>query len=687
MHKIISGVQTAFVKGRQILDGVLIANEVIEEARRLKREVIFLKVDFEKAYDSVDWDFLEFVMSKMNFPSKLRKWIRESLSSAMISVLINGSPTKEFKMERGLRQGDPLSPFLFLMVAEGFNCLMSKAVMDKEFLGYGVGSDEELTISHLQFADDTLVIGKRRWSNIFTLKANLQLFELISGLKVNFYKSELIGINIEESWLKDAASALNCKVGSLPFNYLGLPIGADPRKLRTWEPVIKSLRRRLLSWKNRALSMGGRLVLLKSVLTALPIYFLSFFKAPSGIISLTESLFKSFLWGESEEAKKIHWVKWDRICMAKDRGGLGVRDLRAFNNALLGKWWWRIRTEKEALWYKVLEQKYGDKVDEWNRSRSQWWRDLISIRKLQGRGGEDWFEENIRREVGDGKNTYFWKDPWVEGESLCSIFRRLYDLSLDKEMKVADMIDEEEGVDKINWRWRRNLFEWEKEMVEVCEGVVLSVKRRDGEEDCWKWRDENYTVKEAYRVIKEGDEEGETKCEWYKDVWNQLIPSNMSTLVWRLFLKRLPTKENLIRRGIMLNSSALCVGGCGNPETEEHLFFNCPMLGSVWRKIVNWLGVPLVLPEGGYIHLNTLKNMVPCNIKIRDKIAVIWFSTISSIWRTRNDMIFNHTGYDWEKLFEEIKIRSWRILRARSKGFSYDLSMWRTEPLVCLGAV
>jgi hypothetical protein len=254
-------------------------------------------------------------------------------------------------------------------------------------------------------------------------------------------------------------------------------------------------------------------------------------------------------------------------------------------------------------------------------------------------------------------------------------------------MKVGDMIDEEEGVDKINWRWRRNLFEWEKEMVEVCEGVVLSVKRRDGEEDCWKWRDENYTVKEAYRVIKEGDEEGETKCEWYKDVWNQLIPSNMSTLAWRLFLKRLPTKENLIRRGIMLNSSALCVGGCGNPETEEHLFFNCPMLGSVWRKIVNWLGVPLVLPEGGYIHLNTLKNMVPCNIKIRDKIAVIWFSTISSIWRTRNDMIFNHTGYDWEKLFEEIKIRSWRILRARSKGFSYDLSMWRTEPLVCLGAV
>jgi hypothetical protein len=544
MHNIISGVQTAFIQGRQILDGVMIANEVIEEAKRLNKEVVFLKVDFEKAYDSVDWDFLEFVMRKMNFPLKWRKWIRESISTAMMSVLINGSPTKEFKMERGLRQGDPLSPFLFLLVAEGFNVLMSKAVSDREFVGYGVGRDEELTISHLQFADDTLVIGKRRWGNIFTMKATLQLFELISGLKVNFHKSELIGINIEDSWLRDAAAVLNCKVGCLPFNYLGLPIGANPRKTRTWEPVINSLRKRLLSWKNRALSMGGRLVLLKSVLTALPIYFLSFFKAPSGIISLLESLFKKFLWGGSEEAKKIHWVKWDKICKAKERGGLGVRDLRAFNIALLGKWWWRIRNEKESLWYKVLEQKYGVNLEERITCNSPWYRDLISIKKYQGRGGVDWFEENIRREVGDGKNTSFWKDPWVDGDTLCNHFRRLFDLSLDKEVKVADMLIEEDGGKKINWRWRRNLFEWEKEMVEVCSALVFSVKMSVSEGDSWKWGEESYTVKEAYQVIKEGEEDGEPECVWYRDVWNKLIPLNMSTLVWRLFQKRLPTKEN-----------------------------------------------------------------------------------------------------------------------------------------------
>jgi hypothetical protein len=198
----------------------------------------------------------------------------------------------------------------------------------------------------------------------------------------------------------------------------------------------------------------------------------------------------------------------------------------------------------------------------------------------------------------------------VDGDILCNLFRKLFDLSLDKEVKVLEMIVEEEGAKKINSRWWRNLFEWEKEMVKVCSDLVLSVKRVDGEGDSWKWKDENYLMKDAYKVIKEGEEDGEIECEGYRDVWNQLIPSKMSTLAWRLFHRRLPTKGNLVRRGISLNSSSLCVGGCGKPETEDHVFFNCPMLRSVWRKIVNWLGVPLVFPEGGYNHLIILKNLV-----------------------------------------------------------------------------
>lgn len=159
-------------------------------------------------------------------------------------MLVNGSPTEEFCVGRGLRQGDPLSPFLFLIAAEGLNVLFKEVSGLGLFEGYAVG---ELTISHLQFADDTLIIGKKCSQNIWSIKAVLQLFELLSGLKVNFLKSHLVGINVEEEWLQEAAVFLNYKIGGFPFVYLGLSIGADARKRTTWLPVTSKLKNRLSS--------------------------------------------------------------------------------------------------------------------------------------------------------------------------------------------------------------------------------------------------------------------------------------------------------------------------------------------------------------------------------------------------------------------------------------------------------
>jgi hypothetical protein len=228
---VISEAQTAFVKDRQILDGILIANEVVDEARKFKKELLLFKVDFEKAYDSVDWGYLDAVMGKMAFPPLWRKWIRECVCTATASVLVNGSPTEEFPLQRGLRQGDPLSPFLFLLDAEGLNVLMSTMVERNEFTGYNVGDQGALTVSHLQFADDTLLLGAKSWANVRALRGVLVLFELMSGLKVNFHKSMLVGVNITDSWLHEAATALRCRVGNVPFLYLGLPIGGDSRRL------------------------------------------------------------------------------------------------------------------------------------------------------------------------------------------------------------------------------------------------------------------------------------------------------------------------------------------------------------------------------------------------------------------------------------------------------------------------
>ncbi|GLU08685.1 hypothetical protein SLE2022_255820 [Rubroshorea leprosula] len=139
MADLINENQSAFVGGRQIFDGILVLNEVVDAVRKSKQESFILKVDFKEAYDCVNWDFLDNMMEKSGFGERWRKWIMEYLGSASISILVNGSPTEEFKSEQGLRQGDPLSPFLFLLVAQGFHRLMSKAVEKGIIEGVGIG--------------------------------------------------------------------------------------------------------------------------------------------------------------------------------------------------------------------------------------------------------------------------------------------------------------------------------------------------------------------------------------------------------------------------------------------------------------------------------------------------------------------------------------------------------------------
>jgi len=198
---VVSDAQSAFVKGKHILDGILVATEAVDEARHLKKEMLLFKVDFEKAYDSVDLKYLDEVIKRMNFPTLWRKWMSECVGTATASVLVNGSPTDEFNIECGLRQGDPLSPFLFLLAAEGLNVLMLSLLEAELFQGYKVGRGEDMCLSHLQFTDDTLIIGKKSWLNVRSMRAVLLIFEQLSGLRVNFHKSWLTGINVSDSWL------------------------------------------------------------------------------------------------------------------------------------------------------------------------------------------------------------------------------------------------------------------------------------------------------------------------------------------------------------------------------------------------------------------------------------------------------------------------------------------------------
>lgn len=167
LESVISETQSAFIGGRQISDGIVVLNEVLDESKKRRKSWVVFKVDFAKAYDSVSWEFLDDMMQGLNFCPKWRAWIRKCVSSASASssVLINGSPTGEFKLERGLRQGDPLSPFLYLIVAEGLSLLIEKEISTSQLEPIEVGRDR-VQVSHLQYADDTIFVCPSKMENI-----------------------------------------------------------------------------------------------------------------------------------------------------------------------------------------------------------------------------------------------------------------------------------------------------------------------------------------------------------------------------------------------------------------------------------------------------------------------------------------------------------------------------------------
>lgn len=164
---------------------------------------MILKVDFEKACDNVNWAFLLYMLRRFGFNLRWVRWIEACVCNASLLALVNGSPTAKFLMDKGLRQGDSLSPFLFTLVTEGLALLGKNAVALGAFVGFKLGTAVELHL--LQFADDTVLIGEPSWSNLWSIKAILHGFKLVSGLSINLCKSSLMCINGEADFCHAAS--------------------------------------------------------------------------------------------------------------------------------------------------------------------------------------------------------------------------------------------------------------------------------------------------------------------------------------------------------------------------------------------------------------------------------------------------------------------------------------------------
>ena len=311
---LISSPHNAFVKERQILDLVLIVNKCIDGCLKSGIPRVLCKLDLEKAYDHVNWDFLVYMLGRCGFSTRWRQWISFCISTVRFLILVNGSPCGFFLSTRGLRPGDSLSPLLFVIVMEAFSRMMDKAVDGGLLFGFLVGGRgiNTLMMPHLLFADDTLIFNAADHEQILHLRYVLTWFEAIIGLCVNLGKSELVFVGGVPD-IEGLANILGCKIAGLPMQYLGLPLGTKFKSKEIWNPILEKAERRLARWKRSYLSKGGRLTLIKSTLSNLPTYYMSLFPTPVSVAKHIERLQREFLWQGSGEEFKFHLVNWNQI--------------------------------------------------------------------------------------------------------------------------------------------------------------------------------------------------------------------------------------------------------------------------------------------------------------------------------------------------------------------------------------
>ena len=199
-QRLVTANQSAFIKGRYILESIVVAHEIVHSLHKKKDEGVILKLDYKKAYDKVSWDFLFEVLDSRSFSSTWIAWIKQLVVSGSIGVMVNGEDNTYFKPGKGLRQGDPISPLLFNLVGDAFTRMLDKAASAGLIKGvlqnFRMGG-----IVSLQYADDTILFSSAETNHIVSLKHVIMWFEQISGMRVNLHKSELIPMNFDAEWL------------------------------------------------------------------------------------------------------------------------------------------------------------------------------------------------------------------------------------------------------------------------------------------------------------------------------------------------------------------------------------------------------------------------------------------------------------------------------------------------------
>ncbi|GJR12488.1 RNA-directed DNA polymerase, eukaryota [Tanacetum coccineum] len=587
---------------------------------------------------------------------------------SMDFVLVNGSPTSEFQFHCSLKQGDPLALYLFILVMESFHLSVSRTVKAGIFTGIKI--DYALSISHLFYADDAVFIGEWTDSNLRSIIQMLHCFSLASGLKINLQKSNLLGVGVTGSLVNEAAASIGCSVMKAPFKYLGVMVGGNMSKINAWDDMVGKIKSRLSKWKINTLSIGGRLTLLKAVLGSTPIYPMSLYKVPKTVLHEMESLRRNFFNGVQGVDRKISWVKWTKVLASKKYGGLGVSSFYALNRALLFRWVWRFLSHDNSLWFRFISAMHGSSFQIRSSFYCSNWLSIIrevSALKLQGID----FLSHCKRRVGSGMQTRFWEDLWLGEVPFNELFPRLYALENNKECSVAVKMQGE-----IDSSFRRHVRGGvETQQLENIQDLVRS-KVLSNVDDRWAWDlngDGDFCVKDARDLVDEvllPKENVATR-------WIKTIPIKVNVFAWKLHLDRLPTRSNLLKRGIQVQSS-LCPICNVLQEDTSHLFFSCDVALAISRLICRWWNVSWS-PVDSYSGWLEWFNSIRLGSKLKGILEGVFYVSWWCLWNFRNQLLFASKKPRKETLFDDVVSHSfiWSNSRCNLK-FTWDC--WLQHP-------